>query len=154
MERGDIFSSPRHEFKDGEKGPKLLILLNDPSISESYVFVLTTSKQHSKSGGRGCFSNDRGRGYYSIHNGEDWFVSPSGITYVLFDTAMILSAVDVLKETWRKDNLKHLSRLKENTITSVINCMVNSDHTRGDIVGLIKSAQKSKGLASLRLPVQ
>jgi hypothetical protein len=151
VERGDVLSSPQHEHKDGEKSHKLLILLNNPSYSNQYVFVLTTSKQHFKSGGRGCFGNHRGIGYYSIHKGEDWFTAD--ITYVLFNAAVILSSADVMKESWNKNNLKHAGRLKEITMTSIINCMVSSDHTRGDVVDLIKNIKPNKGLASLRLPM-
>lgn len=136
MERGDVFLSPQHEFDDGGQSPKLLILLNDPQKTNSYVFVLTTSQRNRKIDRPGCYSNDRGTGYYVVQKGNDWF--EFDYTFVLFHTIKVLSMADVLKESLEKGNLKHMARLKEITMRSIINCMSNSPHVAGYKVDLIK----------------
>lgn len=136
MDRGDVYHSPNHEFEDGGKAKKLLILLNTPAKDNCYIFVKTTSKNrdNTKKDIPACYSNDRGRGYYVIGANEDWF---DLLTWVLFDPVIILSDEEVLKEATEKGNLIFRTRLKDVTIRAITNCMKISPYVNGYVLDLI-----------------
>ena len=133
MDRGDVYFSPDHEFSDGGHAKKLLILLNCPTKDNCYVFVKTTSKAKFKNNNPGCYSNDRGRGYFVIRENEDFFDS---MTWVLFDP-IILSQEEVSAESFEKRNLIFKTKLKDVTIRAIANCMKRSPFVNGFISDMI-----------------
>jgi len=135
MARGDVFFSRNHQFDDGGIAKKLLILLNDPIEDNCYFFVKTTSQKKYKKNLPGCYSNDRGQGYYVIPKNVDWF--KEDFTWVLFYPIIKMSSEEVLKESLEKRNLQYQTTLKDKTIRSIINCMKNSIHVTGFDVDII-----------------
>lgn len=58
MTPGNILHDKSFQFKDGEIGNKLLIVLND-GTNYPYIIVKTTSKQKTKGKDEGCQLNDK-----------------------------------------------------------------------------------------------
>jgi len=57
MDKVTILFHSAFEFKDGETGKKLLIILNAPEGSEPFLCCKTTSKQKPGLDKEGCYSS-------------------------------------------------------------------------------------------------
>ncbi len=111
--RGAIFSHPRFEFKNGDIGKKLILLLNTPSKDEPYLFVKTTSQQKDKPLSPGCIEE---RSLFFIPVSKSFFKENTWI--VLYDRYPMRS-VDFAKN---KD-LKLLGHLDSKTLDKIIEPM-------------------------------
>jgi hypothetical protein len=60
---GSVLVDPNFRFRDGTTAKKILVVLND-GHDDSYVFVKTTSKPHSRGIIFGCQASDRLANFY------------------------------------------------------------------------------------------
>ncbi|MBF0345999.1 MAG: hypothetical protein HQL06_17455 [Nitrospirae bacterium] len=78
MDKVTILFHRNMQFKNGEYGDKLLIVLNTPQDNEPYLCCKTTSKQKYGINKDGCCSN---KNIFVLGEGYDWFTKR---TYVQF----------------------------------------------------------------------
>lgn len=117
MKKGSILYHEKFKFRNGERGEKLLVLLNTPKLpSEPYLFCKTTSKQNGKPRSPGC------------HPSFSLFFIPGGIEFFTKDTWLQLYEIypfdvaSVLQDSLTKQ-LIEMGSLKSNTIRDLMNCI-------------------------------
>lgn len=120
MNKGTIFFHKKFEFKDGEVGEKLLIVLNEPKKSESYLFCKTTSRSKFNLEHQGCYSD---KNIYVIDADHDFFHKK---TWVQFHEFYEANATDLLKAHFKGD-LVVKAQLRIETINALVNCVKRSD---------------------------
>jgi len=120
MKKGEVVFRPNYAFPNGITSDKLLIVLNDPTPNEPYLFLLTTSKQKRREKTPGCHSSS---GYYVIPKNIDFFTEPA--TWILFNTVTECTFEDEAKEL-KAGNFKTMCCLKDTTMRAIINCIKQS----------------------------
>jgi hypothetical protein len=110
--RGSIFLDENFQFRDGTKGRKLLILLNNPAKNDPYFLVKTTSKQHEKSKTPGCIEQPY-QAYFIQGNSGDFFEVN---TWIQLDDYFMFEQKSVKKK------LNYIGKLSEKTTKLVIDC--------------------------------
>ncbi len=118
MNKGTIFFHKKFEFRDGEIGRKLLILLNNPEIKKNIPVLVcrTTSNPKNKPFKRGCYDT---KNLFMIPAKHDFFDSD---TWVLLHEIFEFKAEDLLNLRF-KGYLEILAILREQTINEIINCI-------------------------------
>ena len=111
--RGLIFVAENFIFSDGTKGKKLLILLNNPTKSDPYLLVKTTSRKHSKPDTLGCIHN-----YYQVY-----FIKANS-PFFKKDTWVQLDDHFPFSQKTISTKLKHIGALPNKTIELIISCFL------------------------------
>lgn len=115
--KGAILFHKKFEFKNGELGEKLIIILNNPDpTKEPYLVCRTTSQERGKSRKFGCqedFSLFYLPASYDFFNKNTWIQ-----LYEIFQ----FEASSLLRDHF-EGKLKVLGRLKELTIRQLMNCI-------------------------------
>ena len=131
--RGGIYFFENLTFKDGIKGDKLVVFLNDGSKGQ-FLFLKTTSQnKHYGDCGIGCYSD---KGVYVI---DDKRFFPKR-TYIQFrrNDIFIKDNISLLKERLN-GNLEKKGELDSNTLSGLIDCFKNSYDFSGIYLELLKS---------------
>jgi len=108
------------QFKDGETGQKLLIILNTPRNDEPYLCCKTTSKQKFDLDKEGCYSN---KNIYVLNPTKDCF---SLKTWVQFYDIYEFHASTFLQAHFNGD-IKIKGKLLINAINAIVNCIRKSE---------------------------
>lgn len=117
LEKGCILLHKKFEFKDGELGEKLIIILNSPDPSkEPYLVCRTTSQERSKPKTFGCQEE---LSLFFLPGGQDFFQKDTWIQlYEIFP----FKASTLLKDFFDGE-LRVLGTLNQLTIRQLMNCI-------------------------------
>lgn len=117
MEKGAILYHSSFEFKNGDIGEKLLIVLNDPDpAKEPYLLSRVTSQEKDKPKKFGC---NEDLSLFFLPAGHDFFKKDTWVQ--LYDVYPI-EADSLLKDRFGGE-LEQLGRLEEMTIRQLMNCI-------------------------------
>lgn len=117
MEKGTILFHVKFEFRNGNIGEKLLVLLNDPKpLIEPFLFCKTTSRQKGKPTTPGCQSN---WSLFYIPSKQDFFEEG---TWLQLHEIFEADAKSFLKDHFAGD-LQIKGKLKDLTINSLMKCI-------------------------------
>ncbi len=120
MNKGTILYHTAFQFKDGQIGQKLLIVLNTPQNNDPYLCCKTTSKQKYGLDKEGCHSN---KNIYVLNPIANCFPAK---TWVQFHEIFEFNNHTFLQDHFNgKLNIK--GTLPTNTINAIINCIKKSD---------------------------
>ena len=119
MTAGDILFHVQFTFHDGAKGSKLLIVLNDPDLSddESYLLIRTTSRLKGKRMQGGCIA--AWKLFYIPSTEGEYFTKP---TLLQLDYFYELKAATVVRDGMQQI-LKHVGTLSALTLAQLKNCL-------------------------------
>lgn len=120
MDKGTILFHRVHEFKDGETGKKLLIILNTPQNSEPFLCCKTTSRQKFGLDKEGCYS---AKNIYVLNPMKNCFRIKTWVQFheiYEFDNKLFLQA-------HFNGNLDVKGALPVNIINAIDKCVKNSD---------------------------
>ncbi len=120
MDRGTVLHHRAFQFKDGETGQKLLIILNMPQNDEPYLCCKTTSKQKFNLDKEGCYSN---KNIYALNPIKNCFPLK---TRVQFHDIYEFHAPTFLQAHFN-GALDIKGKLPTNIINAIINCIKKSD---------------------------
>ena len=124
MKRGTVLFHVRFRFKNGATGKKLIITLNEPTGTDPYLVVRTTSQQKNRPLQEGCHPD---RGVFVLNAGHDWFEEK---TWIQLHEVFEISLPSFLQDRFRKE-VEVKATLKEQTIRAIVNCLKKSpDLTR------------------------
>lgn len=117
LEKGCILFHKKFQFKDGELGEKLIIILNSPDPSkEPYLVCRTTSQERNKPKTFGCQEE---LSLFFLPGGQDFFEKDTWIQlYDIFP----FEASTILKDFFDGE-LSVLGKFKELTIRQLMNCI-------------------------------
>ena len=111
--RGAVYFHPSFEFKNGDTGRKLILLLNTPSKEEPYLFLKTTSQQKDKPLRPGCIEE---RSLFFISGGATFFKDNTWIQlYEIYE----IPPYDVS----RNKAMKIRGSLESKTVDKIIDCL-------------------------------
>jgi len=115
--RGHILFHKKFEFKNGELGEKLIIILNNPDPSkEPYLVCRTTSQEKNKPRKFGC---NKELSLFYLPANHDFFEKDTWIQlYEIFP----FNASSLLDDHF-KGELEVIGKLRELTIRQLINCV-------------------------------
>jgi len=117
LEKGTILFHSRFEFKNGEIGEKLLVLLNNPDPNiEPFLFCRTTSKQKNRSLTPGCQAN---QSLFLVPASRDFFQLN---TWLQLHEIFPAEASSVLKDHF-DGVLQIKGKLKTETIGLLMKCI-------------------------------
>ena len=111
--RGSVFVADNFKYSDGTTGKKLLVLLNNPSSDDPYLFVKTTSQKHSKPGTLGCI--DTFHKVYFVQANYAFFTKD---TWIQLDDYFLFTQENLEKE------LNHIGQLPGKTIELLVSCFL------------------------------
>jgi len=120
MDKGTILFHRALEFKDGETGKKLLIILNTPQNSEPFLCCKTTSRQKYGLDKEGCHSN---KNIYVLNPVKNCFQIR---TWVQFHEIYEFNHKLFLQEHFN-GSLDIKSTLPVDIINAIVNCVKKSD---------------------------
>ncbi|MBI5098345.1 MAG: hypothetical protein HZB30_03780 [Nitrospirae bacterium] len=120
MDKGTILFHRALEFKNGETGKKLLIILNTPQSSEPFLCCKTTSKQKYGLDKEGCYSS---KNIYVLNPAKNCFPDK---TWVQFHEIYEFNNHSFLQAHFKKD-LDIKGKLPINIINAIVKCVRNSD---------------------------
>ena len=112
--RGTIFYHSKFPFKNGEVGPKYLILLNTPSEGGPYFLVKTTSQRKDKPITPGCIKR------------RSLFFIPARRTFFPQNTWAQLYQLYEEKEVEKDPKFKIVGNLDSKMIDLIIECLLAS----------------------------
>ena len=134
MTPGSILHDKNFQFKDGEIGNKLLIVLND-GANYPYIIVKTTSKQKTKGKDEGCQLND---------NPPNFFLPKGSCSFELDTWAELIEfyEFDVNQVFTKKLNktLELKNSLPKTILKDLLNCAKNCDditNKQAEVIGEI-----------------
>ncbi len=113
---GEIFFCPEFTFKDGKVGKKCLVLLNNPTNKDHYIFCLSTSQQKDKILKEHCQEDWK---MFFLRAGEDFFIKN---TWLKFDKLYSFTLEEVLKSHTDK-GLECVAKLQDLTMKQIKNCI-------------------------------
>lgn len=117
--RGSILYHVSFQFKNGETGQKLLIVLNTPKKNQSYLCCKTTS-QPKYPDTEGCHSE---RNFYVLNANTDSFPEK---TWVQFHELYEFDVPGLLNAHFKDRVLEVKGQLREETIRAIVNCIRRS----------------------------
>lgn len=130
MSPGTVFFFEDFVFADGDKGNKLVIVLNSPKGDEPYLLCPTTSQQHKRKKIIGCHAENN---YYYIDEKQDRFVKN---TWVVFHKIYPFSAAMMVKQSLQ--TLRKTEFTLEQTLWRAIkNCILKSKDIDQDYLKMI-----------------
>ena len=111
--RGAIYFHPSFEFKNGDTGRKLVLLLNTPSKNDPYLFVKTTSRQKNKPLRPGCIEE------------RSLFFIPAGTTFFKENTWVELYERYPMRpnDVSKNKDMKLIGNLDIKTLDKIIDCL-------------------------------
>lgn len=111
--RGAIFFHPNFEFKNGDIGRKLILLLNTPSKNEPYLFVKTTSQRKDKPLSPGCIKE------------RSLFFIPANTFFLKENTWVVLYERYPIRPNDVANNrvLKLIGHLDSKALDKIIDCL-------------------------------
>lgn len=111
--RGAIYFHPSFEFKNGDTGKKLVLLLNTPSKNDPYLFVKTTSQQKDKPLRPGCIEE------------RSLFFIPAGTTFFKENTWVELYERYTMRpnDVSKNKDMKLIGNLDIKTLDKIIDCL-------------------------------
>ena len=111
--RGAIYFHPSFEFKNGDTGKKLVLLLNTPSKNDPYLFVKTTSRQKDKPLRPGCIEE------------RSLFFIPAGTTFFKENTWVELYERYPMRpnDVSKNKDMKLIGNLDVKTLDKIIDCL-------------------------------
>lgn len=118
MKAGDIFYCPKFEFKNGEIGKKLLILLNNPTPEnkQPYSICKTTSQPKNKSYKPYCQEEDN---LFLLRAQADFFQTD---TWLQLYELYLFTQEEFINLKFKND-LKPMGSLKDVTMRQIRNCI-------------------------------
>lgn len=121
LQRGCVINHTDFTYLDGTTGGnKLLILLNNPSTGEPYLFAKTTSQKKSKPDAEGCHPKSNVFFMKSTSCGLD------KDTWVQFHEIYEMEPAGILKDCLSKC-LRIIHQLPEQKINEIKNCIKRSE---------------------------
>ena len=135
MNKGAILFSPNHEFVDAKSADKFLILLNNPTLTSSYVLVFVNSKSPWRSKLSGCHK-EVADAYFVIDKKRDWFNADK--TFVIFRNVEVYCERQI-NEQQTKGNLKPVATLKKDMLKEIVDCYKRSAFISGHIKELLET---------------
>lgn len=131
MNKGTILYHTAFQYKDGQIGQKLLIVLNTPQNNDPYLCCKTTSKQKYGLDKEGCHSS---KNIYVLNPIANCFPSK---TWVQFYDIYEFEGQTFLRDHFNgKLNIK--GTLPTYTINAIINCIKKSDDVSKYYLQLLK----------------
>jgi len=111
--RGAVYLHPSFEFKNGDIGRKLILLLNTPSKNEPYLFVKTTSQQKDKPLSSGCIVE------------RSLFFIPAETTFFKENTWIELYELYPMRPNDVNSNkdMKVIGSLDSKTVDKIVDCL-------------------------------
>jgi hypothetical protein len=134
MKPGTVLFFKNFEFEDGGVADKLLIVLNDPDLSngEPYLLCKTTSrKKRYRKAQIGCHSE---KSYFFIDNRQDCFPSD---TWVLFENLYEKEVTTLIDDSF-KDKCCTKCTIDFQLYRAIANCVCHSEDVEGWKIELIK----------------
>lgn len=131
MDKGTILFHRALEFKDGETGKKLLIILNAPQSSEPFLCCKTTSKQKFDLDKEGCHSS---KNIYVLNPAKNTFPLK---TWVQFHEIYEFENKSFLSHHF-KGNIDIKGNLPTNIVNAIVNCIKKSDDISKYHLGLLR----------------
>ena len=131
MDRGTILYHRAFEFKDGEIGQKLLIILNTPQNEAPYLCCKTTSKSKYGLEKEGCYSN---KNIYVLIPSPQCFKEKTWVQFhelYEFDSRLFLQA-------HFRGELDIKGMLPEQITNAVVNCVKKSEDISKYHLSLLK----------------
>ncbi|MEO5361021.1 MAG: hypothetical protein H7843_11340 [Nitrospirota bacterium] len=120
MDRGTVLFHRDFQFKDGEYGNKLIIILNDVGADKPYLCCKTTSKPKYGIEKEGCYSD---KNIFVLSNLSSSFHQK---TYVQFHELYELNSKTFLKGHF-EGKVEIICKLPVNMINAIINCIKKSE---------------------------
>ncbi|MBF0553918.1 MAG: hypothetical protein HQK96_05090 [Nitrospirae bacterium] len=131
MDRGTVLFHRDFEFKDGELGNKLIIILNTPLPDEPYLCCKTTSQTKYKIETEGCHSS---KNIFILGNIKNCFTKK---TYVQFHELYEFDSQIFLKGHFEgKIDVK--CTLTDSIIRAIVNCVRKSEDVSPYHLNLLK----------------
>lgn len=118
MNRGAVLNIPDFEFRDGGRGNKLLVVLNEPKKSAKALTVKTTSVPHNRKCDPGCQPAKR---EFFIRGGKEF---PED-TWIVLSSAPYLFPVVALDKAIADGKCRVVNTLAEQTVNAIRNCLKN-----------------------------
>ena len=116
MKRGTILLHTNFNFKNGDVGKKLLVILNNQRGNDPFLMARTTTNGINKSRIPGCLQNEN---LFFIESEKTWFRDD---TWIQLYEIYLFTANDVLKDKF-DEHLKIKSILPEQTANEIKNCV-------------------------------
>jgi hypothetical protein len=117
--RGRIYFHNDFGFHDGDSGKKFLILINNPQKLEPYIFIKTTTQQKNKPSVEGCHIKEK---VFYVPSGRSFFPKNTWVQlheiYAFAPTKLIADGIN--------KTLIHKSKLTEQMINTIVNCLLKS----------------------------
>ena len=120
MKKGTILFHKNFPFKDGDSSPKLLVVLNSPTIQDPFLAVRTTSQQKHRPRQSGCIE---GKNLFFIEAGKTSF--PIDTWIQLYDFYEISHERFMMEFLSGRLDIK--GDLPEQMVNALINCAKRSD---------------------------
>ena len=121
MEIGSVLLHKEFEFKNRDKGKKLLVIIGYQK--DICLICKTTSKEKIpfRVKERGCNPN---KNYYMISENEDWFEKD---TWIQFDKNALfeIKINDLLRDKF-KNKVIYKEKLRKETIRAILECILRS----------------------------
>jgi len=119
MNRGTIIYHNDLVYKDGEHGKKLLIILNNSSGTQPYIWCKTTSKSKYGLSTPGCYSK---KNVFILNPVDNCFPKK---TWVQFHEINEFTNTELLSLKF-KGKVKIISNLPDKIIKAIVECIKNS----------------------------
>jgi len=116
MKRGTILFHTNFSYYDGEKGEKLLVILNNQKGNEPFLMAKTTKQPKNKSLSPGCIQKES---LFFIEAGKTWFNED---TWIQLFEVYPFTASEVLKDHFNSD-LEIVGKLPEQKANEIKNCI-------------------------------
>ena len=111
--RGSVFVADNFKYSDGTTGRKLLVLLNNPSSEDPYLFIKTTSQKHSKPDTPGCIDT-----FHKVY-----FV-PANCAFFQKNTWIQLDDYFLFTQQSLERDLNHIGQLPGKTTELLVSCFL------------------------------
>lgn len=131
MDKGTILYHRAFQFKDGEIGQKLLIILNAPQNADPCLCCKTTSKQKYNLEKEGCYNN---KNIYVLNSSPNCFPVK---TWVQFHELYEFDNHSFLQAHYKGD-LDIKGKLPVNIINAIVNCIRKSEDISNHYLMLLK----------------
>ena len=116
MQRGTILFHTTFEFKDGDIGKKLLVVLNNQKGKDPFLVAKTTTQGNNKSQTPGCIEKEE---LYFIKGGKTFFRED---TWIQLYEIYVFTAAEVLQDHF-DGNLEIKGTLPTDIANAVKNCV-------------------------------
>lgn len=121
MTPGSILHDTNFQFKDGEIGNKLLIVLNDGK-EFPYIIIKTTSKQKTKNTDEGCQLNDKPPNFFLPRNSTSFEKD----TWIELNEFFEFELSEMFQKRLAR-TIEHKNTLPKQILKDLLRCAINCD---------------------------